>query len=59
MWYQAVERGGRLLCYWANRELGMTTIEPAKRLHLCQSAVSRSAARGEKMARETKFKLIE
>ena len=52
-------KGRSLLCYWANRELGMTTIELAKRLHLCQSAVSRSAARGENMARENKLKLIE
>ena len=52
-------KGRSLLCYWANRKLGMTTIELAKRLHLSQSAVSRSAARGENIARENKFKLIE
>ena len=52
-------KGSSLLCYWANRELGMTTIELPKRLHICQSAVSRSAARGENMARENKLKMIE
>jgi len=52
-------KGRSLLCYWANRKPSMTTIELAKRLHLSQSAVNRPAARGEKMARETKFKLIE
>jgi len=52
-------KGRSLLCYWANRELGITTIELAKCLHLCQSAVSRSAARGENMARENKLKLLE
>ncbi|MCP4681029.1 MAG: transposase [Desulfobacterales bacterium] len=50
--------GRSLLCYWANRELGMTTIELAKRLNLCQSAVSRSSARGEKIAKKNKLELI-
>lgn len=49
--------GRSLLCYWANRELGMTTIEIAKRLHLCQSTVSRASARGEKLAKENNFTL--
>lgn len=51
-------KGRSLLCYWANRELGMTTIQLAKRLNLCQSAVSRSSARGEKIAKDNKLKLI-
>ena len=50
-------RGRSLLCYWANRELGMTTIDIAKRLHLCQSAVSRASARGEKFAKDNDFTL--
>ena len=54
---KTVKRRG-LLCYWANRELGMTTIELARCLHLCQSAVSRSAVRGENMARKNRLKLI-
>ena len=51
-------KGRSLLCYLANRELGMTTIELARCLHLCQSAVSRSAVRGENMARKNRLKLI-
>jgi REP element-mobilizing transposase RayT len=51
-------RGRSLLCYWANRELGMTSVEIAKRLHLCQSAVSRASARGEKLAKDNNFKLL-
>ncbi len=51
-------RGRSLLCYWANRELGMNTVEIAKRLHLCQSAVSRGSARGEKLAKDNNFKLL-
>jgi putative transposase len=46
-----------LICFWANRELGMTTVDIAKRLGLCQSAVSRSSLRGEKMAEENQFSL--
>jgi putative transposase len=47
-----------LVCFWANRELGMTTVEIAKRLGICQSAVSRSSLRGEKIAERNRFRLI-
>lgn len=47
-----------LICFWANRELGMTTVEIASRLGICQSAVSRSSLRGEKVAEENQFRLI-
>jgi REP-associated tyrosine transposase len=36
-----------LLCFWAHRKLGMTTIEIGKRLNISQSAVSRSSMRGQ------------
>jgi len=48
-----------LLCFWAHRKLGMTTIEIGKRLNICQSAVSRSSLRGQKIERENRFELIE
>ena len=48
-----------LLCFWAHRKLGMTTIEIGKRLNLSQSAVSRSSLRGEGIVKERGFKLIE
>jgi REP element-mobilizing transposase RayT len=48
-----------LLCFWAHRKLGMTTIEIGKKLNLSQSAVSRSSLRGEEIARENQFALIE
>lgn len=47
-----------LLCYWANRELGMTTVELSHRLRLCQSAVSRASLRGEKIATENNLQLL-
>jgi REP element-mobilizing transposase RayT len=47
-----------LLCYWAHRKLGMTTIEIAKLLDMTQSAISRSSRRGEKIASDHGFDLI-
>jgi len=48
-----------LLCFWAHRKLGMTTIAISKRLGVCQSAVSWSSLRGEKLASVGKYELIE
>ena len=48
-----------LLCYWAHRRLGMTTVEIAGKLHLCQSAVSRLSMKGEKIGNEDGALLIE
>jgi len=48
-----------LLCFWAHRKLGMTTIEIGRRLNISQSAVSRSSMRGQKIERENRFKLID
>lgn len=47
-----------LLCFWAHRKLGMTTVEISGKLNLCQSAVSRLSKRGEKMANEQGLDLI-
>ncbi len=47
----------RLLCYWTNRDLGMTTVEIAQRLKISQSAVSRASRAGEKLASESEFQL--
>jgi putative transposase len=52
-------RARSLLCFWAHRKLGMTTIEISKRLNICQSAVSRSSMRGQKIEKENQFELIE
>ena len=37
-----------ILCYFANREFGMSTVELARILKISQSAISRSVQRGEK-----------
>ena len=39
-----------LLCYFANRELGMSTVHLARILKIGQPAISRSVQRGEKIA---------
>jgi REP element-mobilizing transposase RayT len=46
-----------LLCFWANRELGMTTVAISQRLKISQSAVSRASMRGEKIALQNDFQL--
>ena len=48
-----------LLCFWAHRKLGMTTIEIARRLKISQPAASRCSRRGEQMEKENRFKLID
>ena len=48
-----------LLCYWATRELGETMTELAKRLKMTQPAISMSVQRGERIAAEKGFKLID
>ena len=48
-----------LLCFWAHRKLGMTTIEIGKRLNISQSAVSRSSMRGQQIERDNRFELID
>ena len=46
-----------LLCFWANRELGMTTVDISHHLKVSQSAVSRASMRGEKIALQNGFHL--
>jgi len=48
-----------LLCYWAVKELEMSGAKVAQKLKITNSAVSRSVARGEKIASEMNLKLME
>jgi len=48
-----------LLCYWGTRELGMTTVELAKKLNLAQPTISQSVMRGRKIAEDEGLKLLE
>lgn len=44
-----------VLCFWANRELGIRTVELARRLKIAQPTVTQSVARGEKLVAEKRF----
>ena len=48
-----------LLCFWAHRKFGMTTIEIGRKLNIGQSAVSRSSMRGQTIERENQFELLD
>jgi len=55
---QSVKARG-LLCYWGTRELGMTTVDLAKKLKLAQPTISQSVMRGRKIAEEEGLKILE
>ena len=57
--YRDVVSARSLVCYWANQELGITTTELAKKFNLSQTAISKSVRRGEIVAGENGFKLID
>ena len=46
-----------LLCFWAHRELGISTVDLAGRFGLTQPAVSQAVARGERVAGERGLKI--
>ena len=48
-----------LLCYWAIRELGVTMISLSRRLDLSVTAIGKAVTRGEKIANENKYSLID
>ena len=47
-----------LMCYWAVRELGLTTTDLAKRLGMTQPAVSYAVSHGEQIAKERKHHFV-
>ena len=48
-----------LLCYWAVRDLGISMAELSRRLKLSLSGISLSVKRGERIAQDNDYKLIE
>ena len=48
-----------LLCYWASKELAMSMTDLAKKLNLTQPAVSLAVRRGEKVAKNNQYQLME
>jgi hypothetical protein len=55
--YAKAVKARSVLCYWATRELGISTVQLAKQLKLTQSTVSQSVARGEKIVSKNKLSL--
>jgi len=47
-----------LLCFWAWRKLGMSTIKIGRRLKISQPAASRLSKRGERIEKENRFDLV-
>ncbi|MFH2066550.1 MAG: hypothetical protein ABIK15_15230 [Pseudomonadota bacterium] len=56
--YPQTVKARSLLCFWAHRKLGITTVEIAQRLNLCQSAVSRLSMKGKEFAENHQLDLI-
>jgi hypothetical protein len=52
-------KAGALLCFWAHGKLGMTAVEIAEKLSICQSATIRLSMRGERFASEQKVELVD
>ena len=48
-----------LACYWAVRELGMTTVAVSKALGICPTAVTKAVSRGEWFAKSRNVDLVE
>lgn len=48
-----------LFCFWAVKELGMSLVELARRLEITPPAVGYSVERGEAIARENGYRLVE
>jgi REP element-mobilizing transposase RayT len=57
--YPDTVKARSVLCYWAARELGISTLELSKRLGISQPTASQSVRRGEKIVAEKKLKLID
>ena len=47
-----------VLCYWAARELGISTLELSKRLGVSQPTASQSVKRGEKIVKEKELMMM-
>jgi len=48
-----------VVCYWGNRELGMSTIELSKKMNVSQPTASQSVVRGQKIARVEKLAFLD
>jgi REP element-mobilizing transposase RayT len=56
--YPKTVRARSILLYWAHRELGMSTVDLARRLKLSQPSVSQSIKRGEGLINSGSYNLL-
>jgi REP element-mobilizing transposase RayT len=57
--YQKIVQARSLLCYWSVRELGVTMTSLSRLLNISIQAIAKSVIRGEKIAKDSKFSLID
>jgi REP element-mobilizing transposase RayT len=57
--YPETVKARSVLCYWAARELGISTLELSKRLGISQPTASQSVKRGERLVAEQKTNLVQ
>ena len=57
--YVKTVKARSLVCYWGVRELGMTTVELAKKVNVAQPTVSQAVLRGKKIAEKQGLNLKE
>ena len=57
--YRRIVKVRSLLCYWAVRKLGISMASLSRRLHTSLAAVSQSVQRGENLAKENHYHLIQ
>ncbi len=57
--YPQTVKARSLLCYWAVRELGISATELARQIGISQPAISQSVKRGETIAKENGFELMD
>ena len=48
-----------VVCYWGNRELGMSTIDLSKKMNISQPTASQSVVRGQKIVDEEQLQFSE
>jgi len=56
--YRHIVEARSLLCYRVAKELGITMPSLARKLKISVPAVSKSAMRGEKLAKDRKYSLV-
>ena len=56
--YPVTVEARSVLCYWAARELGISTVALSKGLGISQPTASQSVKRGEKIVKEKELKLM-